>query len=284
MIQMVTKENIPNVTDYLNYRKFLQDFYLAKKRENTSYSYRVFVTKGELGSPSHMKMVIDGSRNLTLSTIPKYIKAIGFKKKNDAVFFELLVHYNQETIPDKKIKLFNDIVALKRKQGLSLLEKHQFDLLANWYNVAIYVLVDLKNFRNDPEWISERLRKKVSTRQVRETLESLESLGLIAKDPECGYKQTSGALTTPEDVRDISVHRYHRDMIDLALNSLRFDPLEVREFNGVTLKISKEKLHILKEKIRLFRKEINELTSNMEDVDQVYQLNIQMFPLTEVKL
>ncbi|WP_408095780.1 TIGR02147 family protein [Peredibacter sp. HCB2-198] len=280
---MMQEDHLPNIAEYLNYREFLQDFYLSKKKVNASYSYRVFVNKGELGSPSHLKMVIDGSRNLTLSTIPKYVKAIGFKKKMETQLFELLVHYNQESDADQKIIYFNEIMNLKRKQGLSMLEKHQFDLLAHWFHVAIYVLIDLYDFKDDPEWISERLRKKVTARQVRETLDSLETLKLIEKDDIKGYRQTSGALSTDEDIKSLGAYRYHQDMLELALDSLKNDPLDVREFNGVTMKISKEKLSVLKEKIRAFRKEINELTSNMEGTDQVYQLNIQLFPLTEVK-
>lgn len=280
---MMKQEHLPNVTEYLNYRQFLQDFYLSKKKENASYSYRVFVNKGDLGSPSHLKMVIDGSRNLTLNTIPKYINALGLKKKRDIQFFELLVQYNQEDNADQKIKYFNDIMTLKRKQGLSLLEKHQFDLLAHWFHVAIYVLIDLDDFKNNLEWISERLRKKVSTKQVSEALASLETLGLIEKDKAKGYRQISGALSTADDLRHLSVHSYHKDMIELALGSLSNDSSEMREFNGVTLKISKDKLPLLKEKIRTFRREINELTSNMDGLDQVYQLNVQLFPLTEVK-
>lgn len=277
------QDSLPSVTEYLNYRQFLQDFYLSKKRDNASYSYRVFVNKGELGSPSHLKMVIDGSRNLTHTTIPKYVKAIGFQKKRDIQYFELLVNYNQETDTEKKVALFNEIMALKKKQGLSLLEKHQFDLLSHWFYVAIYVLIDLKDFKPDLEWISERLRKKVSPKEVSEALEALEKLGLIVKDEEKGYRQTNGGLSTPDDLRNLSVQLYHQQMIELAQESLKNDPSDVREFNGVTLKISKEKLALLKEKIRIFRKEINELTSNMDDLDQVYQLNIQLFPLTEVK-
>lgn len=280
---MMQEDHLPNIAEYLNYREFLQDFYLSKKKVNASYSYRVFVNKGELGSPSHLKMVIDGSRNLTLSTIPKYVKAIGFKKKMETQLFELLVHYNQESDADQKITYFNEIMNLKRKQGLSMLEKHQFDLLAHWFHVAIYVLIDLYDFKDDPEWISERLRKKVTARQVRETLDSLETLKLIEKDDIKGYRQTSGALSTDEDIKSLGAYRYHQDMLELALDSLKNDSLDVREFNGVTMKISKDKLSVLKEKIRAFRKEINELTSNMEGTDQVYQLNIQLFPLTEVK-
>lgn len=280
---MMTKEASPSIIEYLNYREFLQDFYHSKKKENASYSYRVFVNKGGLGSPSHLKMVIDGSRNLTHSTVPKYVKAIGFKKKNESQFFETLVKYNQEENADQKISFFNELMSLKKKQGLSLLEKHQFDLLSHWFYVATYVLVGLKDFRNDAEWISDRLKKKVTARQVNEALESLESLGLIAKDEEKGYRQTSGALSTNDDLRALSTHKYHTQMIELALDSLKNDSRDHREFNGVTLSISFDKLPVLKEKIRQFRKEINELTTNMDGADQVYQLNVQLFPLTGVK-
>ncbi|MFP5385556.1 MAG: TIGR02147 family protein [Bacteriovoracia bacterium] len=278
----MNQEHIPTVTDYLNYRQYLNDFYEAKKKVNPSYSYRVFVNKADVGSPSHLKMVIDGSRNLTLKTIPKYLKAIGFRKKMDEQFFKLLVQYNQEQDPDQKIKIFNEIMELKRKKGLSLLQKHQFNLLAHWFYVAIYVLIDIPGFKNDPEWISARLKHKVSPKQVSDTLDALEALELIEKDPIKGYSQTNGALSTDDDVRDLSIHVYHKEMIELAKSSLNFDPLAVREFNGVTLAIDKSKLNLVKEKIRTFRREMNELTTNMEDPDQVYQLNIQFFPLTEV--
>lgn len=280
---MMNKTAVPTVTEYLNYREFLQDFYLSKKKENASYSYRVFINKGGLGSPSHLKMVIDGSRNLTHSTVPKYVKAIGFRKKNDSQFFETLVKYNQEENADQKITFFNELMSLKKKQGLSLLEKHQFDLLSHWFFVAIYVLVDLKDFRNDVEWISLRLRKRVTAKQVTEALSALENLKLIAKDDVKGYRQTSGALSTDEDLRALSTHKYHTQMIELALESLKNDAREHREFNGVTLSISMDKLPLLKEKIRQFRKEINEMTSNLSDADQVYQLNVQLFSITEVK-
>lgn len=278
----MNQELLPTITDYLNYRQYLNDFYEAKKKLNPSYSYRVFVNRGNLNSPSHLKMVIDGSRNLTLNTIPKYLKALGLKRKMDEQFFKLLVQYNQELNPDKKINIFNEIMELKRKKGLSLLQKHQFNLLAHWFYVAIYVLIDIPGFKNDPEWISARLKHKVSPAQVTDTLDTLETLELIEKDPIKGYSQTNGALSTDETVKDISIHVYHKEMIELAKSSLNFDPLHVREFGGVTLAIDKSKLDLVKDKIRTFRKEMNELTTNMEDPDQVYQLNIQFFPLTEV--
>jgi uncharacterized protein (TIGR02147 family) len=66
----------------------------------------------------------------------------------------------------------------------------------------------------------------------------------------------------------------------LAFDALKNKSQSEREMNGATLAIPKEKLPELKEKIRAFRKEINQLTSSYEGSEEVYQLNIQLFPLT----
>ncbi len=69
-------------------------------------------------------------------------------------------------------------------------------------------------------------------------------------------------------------------MIDLARDALELAPSE-REFNGVTVQIPREHLEGVKERIRKFRKELNEHLSQFETTGDVYQLNLQLFPLTK---
>ncbi len=271
-----------NVTDYLDYRNYLKDFYQYKKDKNSDYSYRVFMKRAGISSPSHLTMIIDGDRNLTAKTIPKYIKALGLESKNDIHFFENLVHYSQAKNQDEKISFFNKLLEHKRKKGLSPLELEKYDFLSTWYHVAIYVLIDLPSFRNDIEWLLLKLKKKVSKSHIESALKNLKKLGLIEDDPVKGLRQTNGALSTPDsEMKSQAIYKYHKSMITLAGHSLNEDAIEEREFNGVTFPIDKNKLHLIKEKIREFRKEINEIASNIEDSKDVYQMNIQLFPLTK---
>ena len=272
---------IPEVCDYLDYREYLRDYYEARKAIKSDYSYRVFTNRGDLKSPSHLKMIIDGKRNLTSKTVPKYIKALGLTSKKEKNFFELLVEYSQEKDLDTKKNFFHQLMEEKKKKGLTLIENAQFQFIANWHNVVIYVLLDIGNFPGPNEELLRLLRGDVSMKMAKESFVILQTLGLIEKNSEGNWKQCSGALSTSEDIKDIALYEYHSSMIKLGLTSLRKDPIKEREFNGVTLPISKEKLPLLKEKIRQFRKEINEYTSSMEDCTQVYQMNIQLFPLTE---
>lgn len=272
---------IPSVVDYLDYREYLKDFYEAKKAMKSDYSYRVFTNRGDLKSPSHLKMIIDGKRNLTNKTIPKYVKALGLTSKKETKFFELLVQYTQEKDMVEKKDLFCHLMDEKKKKGLTLIENAQFQFFANWYNVVIYVLLDIADFEGANEGLLKLFKGEVSMKMAKESFTILRTLDLIEKNNEGYWKQSKGALSTSEDIRDMALLEYHSTMIKLGLTSLRRDEMNEREFNGATLQINKQKLPEVKKMIRDFRKEINQYTSSLDNCDQVYQLNIQFFPLTE---
>lgn len=274
----------PELTNYWDFRTYLTDFYIFKKKTKKDFSYKMFCMKAEISSPSHFKMIIDGSRNLTANTLEKYVKGLGLENKTEIEYFETLVKYNQEKDIEKKASHFEGLLALKSKKGLCPLEFYQFDFLANWYNVAIYVMMDLDGFESDIDWIKNKLKKKISKEHILSSLNTLTKLGLVQKDSLGQFKQSNGALSTPDELRTLAVRHYHRDMLNLAMNSLDEDDLKNREFGGATLPISKENLPLLKEKIRQFRKDMNELATNFESKEEIYQLNIQLFPLTSSQL
>ena len=280
---MMEKGTQKNIFEYSDYRQYLSEYFANKKSLNSGYSHRVFAQQAGLSSPSHLLMIIKGDRNLSIKTIEKFADGLhlGTKEKR---YFELMVLYNQTDDLQTKAKYFGEIMALKAtNRKLNKLEKEKFDFLSKWYVVAVYVLIDLKNFRPDPQWIVKRLGGKLTIGQVKEALSNLLTLGMIEPDPLTGYRQISGAITVPDDTRSVAVFNYHQSMIKLAAEALRTAPQALREMNGVTVTIPLEKLSEIKEKIRLFRKEINQLASSYENPDEVFQLNIQLFPLTEVE-
>jgi uncharacterized protein (TIGR02147 family) len=267
--------------NYFDYREYLADFFATKKAENPSYSHRLFARSAGLSSPSYLLMVIDGKRNLTSKTISKFaggLKLSAPEKK----YFERLVHYNQSQEMDERADHFAALVSLKAPvKALRDLERTKFDFLSNWFVVAVYVLIDLKDFKADPAWIAKRLGGKITAEQAKEALSILSKLNMIEPDEARGYKQTQGAITTADDTRSIAVYRYHQSMIRLAAEALKNQSLIEREMNGATIAIPKSKLPEIKERIRAFRKEINQLASSYQNPDEVYQLNIQLFALTE---
>ena len=79
----------------------------------------------------------------------------------------------------------------------------------------------------------------------------------------------------------MAVNKYHESMVELSLESLKRDSVEQRNFNGVTIAIGPKNYKLLTKKLNEFRKEINEMTTNDEEATQVYQLCVNLFPLTK---
>ena len=80
--------------EYLNYRDYLRDYYEEKKRLSSFYSYRLFSQKAGFSAPNVLKLVTEGKRNLSKESVFKFVKALGFNKK-EAEYFENLVFFNQ---------------------------------------------------------------------------------------------------------------------------------------------------------------------------------------------
>lgn len=87
------KENVlvePDVLQYTNYRVYLRDYYEYKKKTTAAFSLRFFAEKAGLSSHAHLKLAIDGKRNITKNTATKLIHGLGLENQR-AAYFESLV-------------------------------------------------------------------------------------------------------------------------------------------------------------------------------------------------
>lgn len=238
--------------------------------------------KGGLGSPSHLKMVIEGERNLSPKSIAKYNKALGLISDDEKKYFELLIKHDHEKQALEKEKLFAEIRLKQKSYDLSILEQDQLKFLSQWYCVCIYVLLSNKKYGENTHLIEKRLSARVSKLQISEALDLLLELKLIKKDEDGVLIQNSGHISTSDKVQSIAIQEYHRQMANLSLLALTNLEVNQREFDGVTVAVDQKKLQLIKEKTRKLRDEINSLCSDIEDSDEVWQLNLQLFPLTTI--
>lgn len=272
----------PALLQYFDYRAYLQDHFNYRKTKNSNYSLRYFMNKGGLTSPGHLNLIINGQRNLTHKTLPKYIKALGLKKKAEVEYFQNLVHYCQESQLTLKLEYFEKLMDL-RKASLPLhnFESEHYEFLSQWYFAAIYVLTDFKSFQEDPHWICQRLQFRITPEQAKKALELLKKVGLLIYNDRQELCQANNGVTIPDHVMDLAILKYHHSMTELAKQAIDTLPPERRELNGLSLSISEDMLPLLKQRIRQFRDDINSMSSRCEHPDQAYQLNIHLFALTK---
>jgi uncharacterized protein (TIGR02147 family) len=76
------------------------------------------------------------------------------------------------------------------------------------------------------------------------------------------------------------VHNYHKAILDLTGKVMDTLSNEERDVSTLTLGVKKDKIPLLKEKIRAFRKEILQMVANDIEPEEVVQLNMQFYPVT----
>jgi len=272
-----------NIFEYLNYRQFLKDHYTNKKQKNPTYSYRLFNSKAGLQSPIFYKLISEGKRDLTEQSIAKFIKGLDLKQK-EGLFFRNLVLFNQAKSNKDKALYYGQICHFRNFSRIHNLTADQYDLFYNWYNLVIYEMTKLKNFRESPQWIVTHIKETLSLEQAEASLSLLKKLGLLIRDAKTfKYKAAKPNLSTEPEELSVAVFKYHKDMIAKALDSLANDHHSIRDISSLTIALNEETFQQAKKMIQDFRRDLNVLFSQSKNNDRVYQLNFQIFPLTKIK-
>ena len=272
------KPSMPDVLQYTNYRVFLHDYYAYKKSTSAVFSLRFFAAKAGLSSHAHLKLVMDGKRNITKNTVVKIIQGLNLADER-ATYFENLVFFNQAKTDKEKAFYYGKLVKSTPGSRLHKMDQAHFRIFTEWYHSVIREMVELRGFNPAPEWISRRLGGTISPAQAAESLNLLSSLGLISRTAN-GYSQAQSLITTDDEVSDLLVKQYHRQMLDQAKDSMENVPAEKRDISAVTFAIQRKDFPALKKHLQLMRKELLDFSSESGTGEDVVQVNIQLFPLT----
>jgi uncharacterized protein (TIGR02147 family) len=97
-------------------------------------------------------------------------------------------------------------------------------------------------------------------------------------------RKARNLVDTPDEIPVALVRKLQSQLMYLGLESLFQDSPADREFGSLTLSLTKAEFDELKFKLRQMRKQINKDNSikrMSERGDRVYQLNLQLFPVTD---
>lgn len=269
----------PVIYEYLDYRLFLKDMFQFRKAKDRFFSYRYFAKKSGFSSPNFLKLVIDGVRNLTNSSVAKVAKGFALRKQEHE-FFENLVFMNQSEVHDEKNYYYKKMISAKGYAQAHKIDKANFKYFSKWYYPVIREMIVLHPSYQTPEGIAAKLSPKISIPEAKAALRLLEEMGLIRKNSKGEWEQCNQVISTGPEVRSIIIGNFHREMIKLGVESIDRYPPHIRDISALTLTLRKDRISEIKARIASFRQELLDLACNDDDPDQVTQINIQVFPLT----
>jgi uncharacterized protein (TIGR02147 family) len=267
-----------DIFQYTDYRKYLTDFYEAEKKRNPHFSHRYIAQKVGFSSSGFFSKILQGKTNISTALAFKFSEFLKHKR-HESDFFELLVLFNQAKNHAEQKRWFEKILAFS-KSKVKIVDISQYKFFEKWYYVAIRELLASYKFNGDYKQLAKHLHPAIRPSEARKAIEVLLRLGLIKKDETGVYVQTDILLSSGYDTQSIAINNFQIATLGLAKESIDRFRREDRDISTLTLSFSGDTYKTICEKLKTFRRELLELVKNdAGNVDRVYQINFQIFPL-----
>ncbi len=284
------KPAAPTLNEYTDFREFLKAVYEFRRRSEDSslrpYSYSTFSAAADIKSPNYLKLIIEGRRNLSEDMMSRFAKALRLSRE-ETVEFKALARYNQATEPIERNQFLKELSDIRARREFDRGEINQssWDKVPGWIGWVLYAMTDQKNVDFDPASLQRLFRVKATTDDIRESLRKLiESGDLVQQEGSKGVMKVREMIEAPQDLPVALIRKLQAELIYLGIESLFRDSPKDREFGALTMALTQDEFEQVRFEVRQLRKRLHkDISVKRKTVkgDRVYQLNIQLFPVTE---
>ncbi len=267
------------IAEYQNYREVVQDFYDENKRRG-KLTWRGFAEKAGFTSSGYLKLVCQGKANLSVAGIAQVAKAMKLTS-SETLYFHELVNFDQSKTAAAKEKSLKNLDKLSKNCKTRVLRDDSLDYFASWHNAVIRELAPQAPANSKPSNIGRQVLPEISATEVTKALKFLTATGMLTQHEDGSYSQTDKVLSSGnKDVSSVALRNFHKQLGRLAIDALDKVPVEKRNSSDLVIGITTEQYSKIVNKIAEFRREILDIVTETEDVDRVYCMQMNLFPLS----
>lgn len=240
-------------------RQVLIERFETLRAKNRSYSLRSFAKRLQM-SPASLSEILSGKRDVSLPMAKKICDRLSLP-------------------PDEARQIFDSFLRLadtpEKNPATSALDVDQFRLVADWYHFAILSLYHVEGSKPDPKWIAKRLG--IAQLDAVQALERLERLKLIQIEGQT-WRLSQSSLAVKSSIPSSAIRKFHRQILEKAVDAVENQSLETREMGAITLAIDPDRIEEARMKLRKFRQEMSRLLETGKRT-QTYVFATQLFSL-----
>jgi uncharacterized protein (TIGR02147 family) len=253
-----------------NYIQILTDVWNEKKKINSSFSMRSFARFIDC-SPSVLSLILNGKRTLTTAKAMDFSQKLRLSPLRNDEFMKAVTkdEYYRLNETERKSR------SLKEELDYEKIQLDQFKVINDWYHFGILNLCLLENFTNSNSWIADSLG--ITMIEAGEAINRLTRLGLL-KEENGSLIRTEKSLEASSEIPSSAIRSFHKQNIKRAEASIEEVEIDRRDISSIMMPVDRTKLKEAKKMIRNFRLELSSFLKSGENKDQVYSLNIQLFP------
>jgi uncharacterized protein (TIGR02147 family) len=257
-----------NTQNTLDFRRYLQSELVRRTKVNPKYSLRAFARS--LGiQPNFLSKILLGQRSVTHATIIRLGLKLGLTPTEIDGFAQKAAQMKSTTA-----------VLVPSYQTLMIDHYH---VISDWYHFAMLELATVQNFIPKPQWIARVLG--VTVTEVHAAIERLVRLDFleIKENGKWIILDKGNSTTIGSELTSSALRKMQKQILTQALVALEEVPIEKRDQTSMTMAIDSSLIPEAKLRITRFRRELSSFLENGKKKDQVYQLALSLFPLTQIE-
>jgi len=263
---------------YTDYRKFLRDFIDSRKGNKSFLSLRYYA--GRMGlDPGNLVKILNGERHLSSKAVEQAISFLKFSER-EADYFRTLVAFAKAKKQSDIKRHFDRLTTMKQIEPFAV-SAGVAEFYRAWYHTAITGLLSFYDFQNNYEELGLQLWPTITAKQAKESVLLLKKLGIIAEDATGKLRPVHDLMTTGDKWQATAIHEYQRETIRLAVNALDTFPKASRDISTVAFAVNKDDFKEVCLLTKEFRNSVLRIARESENAGQIYQINIQIFPMTK---
>lgn len=264
------------VTEYEDYRIYMQDYYNERKR-TSSFSWREFTRASGFTSPTYLKLVCEGKTRLSPQGAEKVGTAMGLVGFELEYFKSMITFCHAKTDQERKAA-YEAMLELASNNKVRIVDGDAFKYFESWVHPVVRELAPVMPGAT-PGDIAKRCCQNVSAAEIRDSLDLMLRVGLLKKNGDA-YVQADKHLKGLTSAVSVALRYMHQEMAHFAEEAIiRFTPSE-RNFTGLTMGVSAEDYKKILQELDACRKKVAQIALNSRGTERVYRLNLQLFPLT----
>lgn len=254
----------------------LNKAFLLKKQKNPAYSQRALARDLSV-SPVFVTKILTGQKSLPPERFKKAFQVLDMDITLQSAFMKAVI---LEALPQGELRELATTALIKdsKFENYARESSSKFGILKQWYNTAILSYLTCEDLDSSPAEISKYFN--ISETEVSAALKEMEKLQLVENKNGAWLKlENHSYFPTTKSMED--VRHYHKQMLQKAykeLSKTQEQDFDKRLITGFSVAVNPNNVEKAKKMIAEFMGHLSyELAEG--DCQEVYQCNVQMFPL-----
>jgi uncharacterized protein (TIGR02147 family) len=268
-----------DVFAFLSVQDLLSRIYEELKEQLPRYSYRSFSRDLGFGETNYLHLICTHKRQLSLRSAQQVATQLGLHSERRTWFLSLVEHTAGRHNAQRAEGIKRAFEVRQKTLGNDL-TRDEMEFFGKWYHPVVRELAARADFSPDPKWISQHVRPKITPEQAKHSLELQIRLGYVEVNENNEHKLTHSHIRVPEGLNNLAIHKYHQEMLQLSERSLSEVDAAERDLSALTVKLSHDQISQVKQLLRDVRRRIVELSEANKQDEDIFQLNMQLFPVT----